>query len=736
MSFVDTTRNPPEKGQFEYKPKYEKLRIFSLSNISKYSSKIKNICENIVKYSKNGDVENISKGVILIYSQYIDGGLIPVALALEELGFTRYGQNVKNLFKNKPTEPIDVRTMKPREKNTRDFMPARYIMITGDPRLSPNNAFEVKGATGEDNKDGNKIKVVLISQAGSEGIDLKFLRQVHILEPWYNMNRIEQIVGRAVRNFSHKDLPFEERNVEIFMHATLLKDKKEEAADLYVYRVAEEKAIQIGRVTRLLKETSVDCILNYEQSNFTQKNFEKILNQKHETVKQVLSNGKVINDFKIGDVPFSSACDYMKDCEYKCKPFKQITDADINEETYDESFIIVNSEKLMQKIRSLFSDKQEGKFFFKKDDLIRQVRGIKNYPLVQIYSVLTQLVNDTTEFIVDRYGRNGRLVNVGDYYLFQPNELDNKNISVFERSVPIDYKIDKIRFEIKDTGEKEDILKNIEKGKEEEKQITKEVGIKQKGKEIFNEMLEKFNVTKQFTKQTSVPRGDKSENIWYKHCGITIRKMVNDKVPVEDLLEFLIQHIVDMLVYREKVDVLNYLYSLKVLPENSFEERCLDYFNSKIIKVKKLTAIEFYDVKKRVIFILDQKSNVWNEAEPEDELVVNKLINERPVPSNFNNLIGFIDYEVKTGNFMVFKVKDLMEKRHTGARCDGAGKKDTIMLLNRIIGEEKYNKENTKGMIQEELCSLQEFTLRYYNKLRKNDKIYFLDTSSAKNYGF
>jgi len=85
---------------------------------------------------------------------------------------------------------------------------------------------------------------------------------------------------------------------------------------------------------------------------------------------------------------------------------------------------------------------------------------------------------------------------------------------------------------------------------------------------------------------------------------------------------------------------------------------------------------------------------------------------------------------------MVFKVKDLMEKRHTGARCDGAGKKDTIILLNRIIGEEKYNKENTKGMIQEELCSLQEFTLRYYNKLRKNDKIYFLDTSSAKNYGF
>ena len=121
--------------------------------------------------------------------------------------------------------------MKP-PKSKKDFMPARYSMITGDPRLSPNNDFEVKGLTSEDNKDGNKVKVVLISKAGSEGIDLKFIRQVHILDPWYNMNRAEQIIGRAVRNFSHKDLPFEKRNVHIFMYGTLLTDSEEEAADL------------------------------------------------------------------------------------------------------------------------------------------------------------------------------------------------------------------------------------------------------------------------------------------------------------------------------------------------------------------------------------------------------------------------------------------------------------------------------------------------------------------------
>jgi superfamily II DNA or RNA helicase len=114
------------------------------------------------------------------------------------------------------------------------------------------------------------VKVVLISKAGSEGIDLKFIRQVHILEPWYNMNRIEQIIGRAVRNFSHKDLPFEKRNVEIFMYGTILGNNKEEAADLYVYRVAEFKALQIGKVTRILKQTAVDCIINHGQTEFTQ----------------------------------------------------------------------------------------------------------------------------------------------------------------------------------------------------------------------------------------------------------------------------------------------------------------------------------------------------------------------------------------------------------------------------------------------------------------------------------
>jgi hypothetical protein len=349
-------------------------------------------------------------------------------------------------------------------KDKKNFMPARYVMITGDPRLSPNNDYEVKGVTSDDNKDGNKIKVILISKAGSEGIDFKFIRQIHILEPWYNMNRVEQIIGRGVRNFSHKELPFEKRNTQIFMYGTILGDNKEEAADLYVYRVAEYKAIQIGHVSRLLKETSVDCLLNHDQNNFTQEIMSSNLN---EEITQELSNGLIIHDFKIGDVPFSPACDYMPTCNYSCIPTKNIDETKLNEDTYDEKFIKMNSEKIMQKIRMLMRES----YFYKKEQLINLIQIPKKYPLIQIYAALTILIEDNNEYIIDKYGRNGRLINIDDYYLFQPLELLDKNISIYERSIPIDYKRDMIRFEL---NKKQRQTKRVNKIEiEDDKNVTK-----------------------------------------------------------------------------------------------------------------------------------------------------------------------------------------------------------------------------------------------------------------------
>ena len=741
MDYVDQ-KSPPLKGDFEYRKTTlnDYGKIFSYNEIGKYSSKIKCILDNILV--KNVDVDGNSKvaeGVILIYSQYIDSGLIPMALALEEFGFTRYGENVKPLFKNKPAELVDIRTMKP-PTNKKDFMPARYAMITGDPRLSPNNDFEVKGLTNDDNKDGNKVKVILISKAGSEGIDFKFIRQVHILEPWYNMNRIEQIIGRGVRNFSHKDLPFEKRNVQIFMYGTILGDNKEEAADLYVFRVAELKATQTGNVTRLLKETAVDCIINHDQTNFTQETMSKYLN---EDITQQLSTGLIIHDFKIGDAPFSPACDYMPTCNYVCRPTKDINENNLNEDTYNETFIKMNSEKINQKIRLLM---KEG-FFYKKETLINLINIPKKYPLVQIYAALTMLIDDNNEFIVDKYGRNGRLVNIGDYYLFQPIELLDKNISIYERSVPIDYKHAMISFDLKPKVGKlivdnNDI--NVEIGVDVHDK-KKEYEYEERKNKILAEMNENYDLTKEYLKPgTKVPRGDDN---WFKHCGVVMRKIAREYPDSRDyLLHFLAAHMIELLLFEEKLDLMNYIYSLKEIQMNSIEYFIKEYFERKSIITKNFNAMILYNLNKRKIMIFNNKTKKWIDAEPEDQREiaetneVRELLNFKI--SDFNVIVGFMGYE-KNNKYLIFKTKDMLSPRDTGARCDEAGKNKTMQILNQIIGEEKYTKENTKivkdddkNVIQDavghvELCVMQEFVLRFFDKIRKNDKKWFLSPEMA-----
>jgi len=767
MNFIDS-KNPPQKGQFEYKKGVGlQERMFSPSVIGKYSSKIESICNQIV--SPQG---HVSEGIILIYSQYIDGGLIPVALALEEMGFTRYGETNKSLFKVPPVEPVDSKTLQPRIKK-QAFTPATYIMITGDPRLSPNNDEDIKAVTNDGNKNGHKIKVVLISQAGSEGVDFKFLRQVHILDPWYNMNRIEQILGRGVRNFSHKDLPFEKRNVELFIYGTLLDDPREEAADLYIYRVAEYKAIQMGRVTRVLKETAVDCLVHHDQTQFTQENISALSTEK---ITQVLSNGTIIKDFKVGDVPFTAACDYMDTCEYKCYPDKRIDEENSREDTYHETFIVMNSDKIVQKIRRLFGDKKDGKFFFKKSDLIRRINYPKSYPLVQIYSALTQMIDNTTEILVDKYGRTGRLINLGEYYLFQPSELNNSHISIYDRSAPLDMKHETIHFEMKTNnkqpgltlkkaarptsveeqpvsksesavgrreGEREKEGKKGEKkeekeGKKEEKEGKQE---EKEGKDrdereeeppVMIEMKDHFQVAMTYARTNAViERGDGD---WYKHCGATMKKCITNNIMSSSAaLECLIEHIVDMLLYEEKLELIQYIYALDSFEENTFEYYVKRYVDTKLIRTSRLTSMVLFSGDKIQVMVLKNKH--WHVAESEDEReIAMALVSKMDyMKYELNNLIGFIGQDQKN-RYLVFKVKDMEAKRNTGARCDEASKGKRVQILTELLGEkgfETYSGGTTKGMVQPELCSLQELLFRYYQKIKKNNKLWFFDFETA-----
>jgi hypothetical protein len=134
------------------------------------------------------------------------------------------------------------------------------------------------------NRHGEICKVIGISGAGAEGISLKCVRQVHIMEPFWNMVRIDQVKGRAIRICSHADLPDDERNVSIYTYIayfteaqikpsaveaagpkvdfTLLQRDKNETSDQKVYNVADRKDKINEGLLKVMKSAAIDCLMN------------------------------------------------------------------------------------------------------------------------------------------------------------------------------------------------------------------------------------------------------------------------------------------------------------------------------------------------------------------------------------------------------------------------------------------------------------------------------------------
>jgi hypothetical protein len=403
----------------------------------------------------------------------------------------------------------------------------------------------------------------------------------------------------------------------------------------------------------------------------------------------------------------------------------------------------MNSEKILQKIRMIMKEN----FFYKKDILLKAIRTPKEYPYIQIFAALTQLIEDKNEFITDKYGRNGRLVNIGEYYLFQPIELTDQNVSIFDRSVPIDYKNNYIEFEFKEdsTKEKNKIIDNIPDNKDNDK-----------GKLLLDEMSLNLNISKEYTNQPKVPRGDDN---WYKHCGIVMRKMSKEYPECKEfLIDYLVAHMIELLLYNDKLELMNYIYSLNKITQGTIEWYIKDYFEKNSILTESFNAFIMYNLNKRIIVILNE-NNKWVEAEPEDEREIamskdaKKFLN---IPiDNFNKIIGFIGYE-KNNKYLTFKTKDIDSTRDTGARCDESGKEKTIKKLEMFLDKSafdslvlrpKLNKDNeivvdkddnpVEEMIgHSEMCVLLELVLRYLNSsnLKKDNKKYFLTPELAIYY--
>jgi len=759
---------------FEYKPEIAETygEIFSETEIPKYSAKIAEICRIIKK----------SKGIVAIYSQYIDGGIVPVALALESMGFTRFShaQNAKNLFKTPPKSAIDALTMKPRSEFTdadAQFHPAKYVMITGDKSFSANNAEDIKYATNADNKHGEKVRVILLSKAGAEGLDFKNIRQIHVLEPWYNMNRIEQIIGRGVRNQSHCGLPFEDRNVEIYLHGTEL-DTEEEAADLYVYRLAEKKAIQIGNVTRLMKSMAVDCMLNIEQTNFTVEKLNEMAANQKITIN--LSSSETPVEYKIGDQPFTEVCDYMEFCDYKCIPKETATDATPPKtEYYNTNYMQSNQEIIMRRIRELFREKTPkrsvkpdqpiaSRVFYERNQLIGAINIVKEYPHEQIYSALSQLINNPNEYLVDVYGRTGRLVDKYDaetdtaYYVFQPVEITDENASIYQRSAPVEYKRRSIFLKIDDS-------KHAIPPPEESSESVAPAPSTVSTTSSYSAIVKDLETSMKNVFETKVL--NKGEKNWYKHAGMIVHyskrehkyeeiqktknpdktttvKTIPHELPItqlreqykitdDDIKKYMVEHFMDVLSFQEKMTIVHHLYASDkpVEPSTEYEKMVKTYFDERILQSNEHVGITVMKDETLIIMMKQTKNGktVWTEADEEDYEIIGKELLQYVIPrtpDKMNALLGFVtQFTSKKSNVkeMVFKIKDMTEKRNNfGARIDDAGKDKVIKILNKIVKSTYYTDDNTTFVSQLGLCIVIEILMRHFSAIQDSGKYYYL----------
>jgi hypothetical protein len=350
------------------------------------------------------------EGVVFAYTRFVNAGALPLALALEANGYLPYGRKSGLLGNGIQTPGGRQCALCPlREKEHSSarhaFTPAYYGLLTGDINISPNNEQVIRGERASDNSDGSKMKIIIGSQIASEGVDLRFVRETHVIDSWFHLNKTEQILGRAIRYLSHCALPKEKRNNTVYLYVGILPSGvySRETADLYSYRIGFKKAVQVGHVTRILKQAAIDCNLNNQA----------IVIQGQAPVDLVDSQRQVREGVNINDTPFTAVCDWIETCRYECTPKINIDELEMDNSTYDEYSAKWRVNKLKDRIRVLFSEQ----VFYRNDDLWNILSDI---PRMTVVDLLTEIVNNKS-FQVRHDGVTGYIRYCNGYYIFQPN---------------------------------------------------------------------------------------------------------------------------------------------------------------------------------------------------------------------------------------------------------------------------------------------------------------------------
>jgi hypothetical protein len=268
------------------KDKYLKIDGPPQSNLAYFSPKYAAMLSKIQE----------SPGSALVYSQFkTSEGLGIFGYALQANGYAEI--RVEGSDEN-PYFPEDVK-----ESLLRGTAQKRYIFFTGEGSkvirriiLNIFNAnfdqlpLQIKevltdprtGFTETKNHHGEICNIIGITGAGAEGISLKSVRSVHVMEPYWNKVRTEQVKGRAIRLCSHEDLPVEERKVDIYTYIahftpediaarkideTIITMDGGETTDVHILKIGNRKEKILQSFLTAMKEAAVDCFQNAIQNN-------------------------------------------------------------------------------------------------------------------------------------------------------------------------------------------------------------------------------------------------------------------------------------------------------------------------------------------------------------------------------------------------------------------------------------------------------------------------------------
>ena len=253
--------------------------FFTPEALQTYSPKFLHILENIQ------DPEY--QGLHLVYSQFRTAeGIGLFTLVLNKNGFTRFKIrknsiglwqiDIPEVDEGKPTYALYTGTETVEEK---EMMRKIY---NGEWDDIPDSIGSVLKSKYRNNNMGEVIKVFMITSSGSEGINLRNTRYVHLMDPYWHPVRSEQVIGRARRICSHKDLPLALQTVEVFVYLMVFTEtqlKSDEAIELkrkdlskatpktpqtsdqYLFEISEIKANLTNQLTEAIKESSFDCYI-------------------------------------------------------------------------------------------------------------------------------------------------------------------------------------------------------------------------------------------------------------------------------------------------------------------------------------------------------------------------------------------------------------------------------------------------------------------------------------------